>query len=124
MLRATLAAFLVAFVATAGVAAPAAAAAPVPRVALVVGPVGAVTSQYRALANEAASAARMNSPIARRYSSDSSSTGVCERRGFQGDDDLRRRNALRREHLSGERDGGQRRRGQKEDASQSADERT
>ena len=39
-------------------AAPVAAAQPVPKVALVVGPVGSITPAYRALANEAADAAR------------------------------------------------------------------
>ena len=39
-------------------AAPVAAAGPVPRVAIVVGPVGGTTTYYRGLANEAAAAAR------------------------------------------------------------------
>ena len=51
-------ALLVALVGATGVAAPATAAAPVPKVALIVGPVGSITDRYRALADSAAKAAQ------------------------------------------------------------------
>jgi hypothetical protein len=55
--RVTLVALLVGMLAAAGAVAPVAAAARVPRVVLVVGPVGGLTSEYRSLANAAASEA-------------------------------------------------------------------
>ncbi len=58
MLRTTFVALLIAVTAAMGTAAPASAATRVPRVAFVVGPAGAVTARYRALANDAADAAR------------------------------------------------------------------
>jgi hypothetical protein len=57
-LRATLVALTVATMGTVGAAAPAAAASRVPRVAVIVGPAGDLTANYRALANQAAAAAR------------------------------------------------------------------
>lgn len=57
-LRITLAALLIASLGAMGAVAPAAAASRVARVALIVGPAGAVTSRYRALADQAAVAAR------------------------------------------------------------------
>jgi len=56
--RAALAALMVAFLVAIGAVAPVAAASRVPKVALVVGPAGSVTSYYRSLANEAAAVAR------------------------------------------------------------------
>ena len=58
MLRTTLAALLVAAIATAGAVAPALAVSHVPRVAIIVGPTGSVTERYRTLGDEAAAAAR------------------------------------------------------------------
>ncbi len=52
------AALLVVLVGATGFAAPAAAATPVPKVALIVGPVGSLTARYRALANDAADVAQ------------------------------------------------------------------
>jgi hypothetical protein len=57
-LRAALAALLIALIGAAGGVAPVAAAARVPKVAIIVGPAGDVTPRYRALANDAADAAR------------------------------------------------------------------
>ncbi len=54
----TVVALLLALIGATGVPAPAAAAARVPKVALVVGPAGSLTNTYRALADEAATAAR------------------------------------------------------------------
>lgn len=56
--RATLVALLVGTIAATGVVAPVVAAKPVPRVVLVVGPVGGLTDYYRGLANDAAAVAR------------------------------------------------------------------
>ena len=58
-------------------AAPVAAAQPVPKVALVVGPVGSITPAYRALANEAADAARAaGAEVVKVYSPDATWTAV------------------------------------------------
>lgn len=57
-LRATVVALLIALAGTTGAVAPAAAAARVPKVALIVGPVGSITDTYRTLANEAAAEAQ------------------------------------------------------------------
>jgi hypothetical protein len=57
-LRAFLAALLVALLAAVGAPAAVMAAGPVPRVAIVVGPVGGTTPYYKGLANEAAAVAR------------------------------------------------------------------
>jgi hypothetical protein len=60
-------------------AAPAAAAQPVPKVALVVGPVGSITPAYRALANEAADAARAGgAEVVKVYSPDATWSAVRE----------------------------------------------
>ncbi len=57
IVRATLVALLAGVLATLGAFAPALAAAPVPKVVLVVGPVGSLTARYRALADAAAAEA-------------------------------------------------------------------
>jgi hypothetical protein len=57
-LRAALVALLIVPLTLAGAVAPALAATPVPRVALIVGPVGSLTSTYRSLANAAAAEAQ------------------------------------------------------------------
>src|SRR5918993_1021797 len=75
--RAILVALLTALVGVSVWAAPVAAAQPVPKVALVVGPVGSITPAYRALANEAADAARAaGAEVVKVYSPDATWTAV------------------------------------------------
>jgi len=69
--RATLVALIVAAIGTPGVAAPAYAAARVPKVVFIVGPVGELTDRYRAEADEAATvAAAAGAQVVRVYSPD------------------------------------------------------